>query len=339
MDDLSSKAAKRPKIQSPPFQTENVPENFKDAKVKDVSKRPEILQTLDDHSRDNYVNKNVFSPSSRDSLTSPINRHSSAIKSPASDKVSQPQKIASSPFLESNLNQPISKLEPTASLSDKKLKKAKKPAKAKSASSALGSRKSKQNAASSPQLFGSPHILKSPPEHRSIIASQTNMKGSPKTESKMDQITSPYQEKTPTTPEIKSKILHSTPYSEDTKHMKGVKKAKKQSAKKAKRKSDTSNNVEKKEESPIAAPERPQLFASLPLTKLSKHDDFKSPASITSPTMKSPKFSVAVSHSPALSSPDLGTPDAKYSASEKKKANKKEEKKRKKEKKNKKKVG
>ena len=345
VDVLSPKPAKRPKVLSPPSQLDDIHQKSEDVAQKHGSKRPETL-ALDDRPKDSYLNKEMFLPNNREARSSPISKVPSTMKSPSPEKASHPHRVPGTPFLEWPHNQPSPKLELEASLSDKKskTKKAKKAKKAKNTPSKKGSNKSKQNISrpisSSPQLFGSPHILKSPPEQRMILASQTNIKESPKSEGKIDHNISPYHEKTPTTPEVKTKIFHSTPYEEDAKYVKGLTGAKKQSSKKAKKHPVSSVNVEIKEKSPLSLPEKPQLFASLPLTKLPKHDSFRSPAGIASPGVKSSTYNVAVSQSSTLNSYEYKTTEAKPVVSSKaeKKVNKKEEKKRKKDKKNKKKV-
>ena len=342
-DGLSPKPAKRAKVLSPPLQSDNVNKKSKQVTPKDVSKRPEALP-LGHQSQDS--NRSVFSPRSTDSISSPVSKPQLPAKSPSLERVPDPQKVAGTPFLEWPHNQPSPKLELATSLSDKKskAKKTKKVKKPKSTPPSKGSSKSKQNSStpfsSSPQLFGSPHVLKSPPEQRIIIASQANTKGSPKTERKADQNFSPYREKTPTTPEIKAKSFQSTPHQEDVKYAKDLNETKKQPRKKAKKHSKASVTTEMKEKSPLSVPERPQLFASLPVTKISKHDEFRSPSSSTSPGIKSSTFNVTASLGTTLNSPEYKTPENRLGRSSKaeKKTIKKEEKKRKKDKKNKKKV-
>jgi len=340
MDTLSPKPAKRPKVVSSPLQPDISFQGPKEARLKDNAKRPDSL-ALENPPKDIYPHKNLFSPTDRDSRLSPVAKSSSTIHSPSSEKVTYPSKAVSTPFLEWSNNQ----IAPP--LSDKKSK-TKKPKKVKKVKN-IPSKSSKQNTSqpfsSSPQLFGSPHVLKSPPEQRVVIASQTSTKGSPRMEGKIDQAASYFHEKAPSTPEIKSKLLYSSPRQDGKKHVKGksdVKLAKattdskKQSSKKAKKTSPAPSSAEMKEKSPLSVPERPQLFASVSLTKLSKNDSFRSPSSTLSPGMTT---NAALAQDSSLNSPGFKKPDAKSVGSSKgdKKVSKKEEKKRKKEKKNKKK--
>ena len=344
VDMLSPKPAKRPKVLSSPLQPDVLLQSPKEARLKDNAKRPDSL-ALESPPKDLYPHTNLFSPTDRDSRLSPVTKPPSTIHSPSSEKITQPSKAAGTPFLEWSNNQIATPL------SDKKPK-TKKPKKVKKAKN-NPSKSSKQNISqplsSSPQLFGSPHVLKSPPEQRVVIASQTSIKGSPKMEGKVDQAMSSFHEKAPSTPEAKSKLFYSTQHQDDIKHVKGksdVKRAKvtadskKQSSKKAKKNATAPSSAEMKEKSPLSVPERSQLFASVSLTKLSKNDSFRSP-SLASPPGVITTPNAAVAPDSSLNSPESKKPNAKSAGPSKgdKKISKKEEKKRKKEKKNKKRVG
>ena len=333
------KAAKQPKILSPSYHTENMHHKSRETKVKETQKRHEILQASNDHSRVNYLNRK-FSPTNSDPLTSPINKPPATLGTPLYEKVQPAHKSVSSPLLESPTKHASQKPDVLPSIQDKKIKKAKKVKKTKIASTTKGlKKKSKQNTGSpflnSSQLFALPHILKSPPEQKTVIAA---VKASPASEPKQDQVMSPLRssitDRSPATPEVKIKSLHSSVHAEKEKKIKEKEKDKtanskgsgKRSGIKSKKKSISTTSSDKRGKSLQESPRQPT------------QDQFKSPDGITSPEMDSPKFSVAVSQKNTLSTPDCRLPKTKHGRAEEvdKKSSKKEEKKRKKDKKSKK---
>lgn len=331
LEDLSPKTVKRPNVLSPPNLPEDRSKKSKKTKNKDSSRKSEILQTLDDRSRENYLNKNLLSSSSRDSLTSP--RTSSTMKSPSSVKALKSLQDGSSPFLESPTNE--SRSEITSPLSDVKSKKVRKVKKAKGTlSSKSTSKKNKQNTInpfSNPtKLFTLPHILKSPPEQKA------GMKTPQQPEAKMDQVISSYRSTSiekASTSEVKTTLPHAEDSAKE-------KQAKKSSSKKGNEKISGKKSKKSSVSSTKSNKEKSQSIPESPLKQLPLKENFKSPSGFTSPDIRSPKFSPVGSQTPTLGSPEYRTHVAKYGASEEaeKMSNKKLEKKRKKEKKAKKKV-
>ena len=320
--------------------------------------------------------KTLFSPLRSPNLfTSPKSEPGASLNSPVPERLQAVMNKAS-PVIQSPGVNLSPKVEPSIPKVDKKSKKAKKAKKAKKGSpSKPAEKKSKMPAMGlfpgSQQLFASPHILKSPQELKPAIVSQASVRASPKLEPKHDispAILSPQRQsnvgKTKGTPTAQTKPAQGSPYRQDetltTDKKTKTKKGKKRQSESKPPKSDLSLNLdspyEPKEKIPRMVAENRNELTSPPWKqqKGTPQSEFKSPQNITSPSFKSPKyslastpsttFSVATSQSPTVSSPVTSRISGASSETSKKekvgkeKGKKKEDKKRKKDKKNKKKV-
>lgn len=320
--------------------------------------------------------KTLFSPLRSPNLfTSPRSEPGASLNSPLPERLQTVMNKAS-PVIQSPEVNLSPKVEASTPKVDKKPKKAKKAKKAKKGSPSKPAEKKSKTPAiglfqGSQQLFASPHILKSPQELKPAIVSQASVRSSPKVEPKHDitaAILSPQRQSTvgkaKGTPTAQSKPTQGSPHQQEetptTNKKTKTKKGKKRQSENKPQKSDSSLNLdspyEPKEKIPRMVAENRNELTSPPWKqqKATPQSEFKSPQSITSSPLKSPKyslattpsttFSVSTSQSPGLSSPvtpkisDTSPETSKKEKAGKEKGKKKEDKKRKKEKKNKKKV-
>ncbi|XP_065058790.1 transcription initiation factor TFIID subunit 3-like isoform X1 [Rhopilema esculentum] len=329
---FSPEPALKQKILSPSSQSQNLKSHQQSYEMKPKDRHQISIATgtsfptaAKTDSDDGFSSLSHVEHPGREPLTSPLNKFSSNIMSPpVSDKSPVAnKKTANSPMYHTTLSQPVPRPDVVTSLEEKKVKKAKRSKKSKEKVTPASGKKLKSQQVSSfagsPQLFASPHILKSPPEPRATVVAHAVTKGAQKMEHKPEHLFSPVQsnnEKMHSTPEpLKSRPLHSTPVEESISvsslKKKSVDRKKKSSAEKSKKKSKSvKSKALNKDNDKSSFFERQHMVASLPLKKQTSDDEFKSPSSMKSPSLSSPRFSVAVSHASSLSSPEYRTPEA-----------------------------